>query len=101
MRQASFFERSSYERFRKFHDANPHVYVHLVRMARQAQAAGASKLGVRMLWEVLRWKVLIRTVRVEGDFKLNDHYPPHFARMIMAQEPDLADIFETRELRSA
>ena len=98
--QTSLFEATIQERFLRFHADNPHVYDHLVRIIREAQAGGVERLGIGMLWEVLRWKVLLRTVRVEGDFKLNDHYRSRYARMIMQNEPDLADIFETRGLRA-
>ena len=42
--------------FYKFHDNNPEVYSHLVRLARQAKARGHNKVGIRMLWEVMRWE---------------------------------------------
>jgi hypothetical protein len=82
--------------FLAFHHANPCVYRELVRRARWAAQHGARKLGIRMLWEVLRWDVTFHTVRLEGEPKLNDHWPPFYARLIQAQEPDLRGLFETR-----
>lgn len=84
------------EMFLAFHRDNPCVYRELVRRARWAAQRGAKRLGIRMLWEVLRWDVTFQTVRLEGEPKLNDHWPPFYARLIQAQEPDLAGLFETR-----
>jgi hypothetical protein len=82
--------------FRRFHSENPHVYRQLVRMARDGKAAGATKLGIGMLFEVLRWR---HTLRTGGDdFKLNNNYRSYYARLIMENEPDLFGIFEIRKL---
>ncbi len=86
-------------RFAAFHQANPNVYDELVRLSRQAKAAGRERVGLRMLFEVVRWNQLTSTT---GDqFKLNDNYISRYARLIMDQEPDLAGLYETRELRAA
>jgi hypothetical protein len=84
-------------RFAEFHDANPHVYDALVRMARQWKRAGRESCSIKMLFEVLRWEIGITT---SGDlFTLNNSYTSRYARLINANEPDLAGIFETRSLR--
>lgn len=80
--------------FDEFHAANPHVYDELVWLARQGKAAGAKKLGIGQLFEVLRWQTLLRTNST--DFKLNNNLRSFYARMIMERESDLAGIFETR-----
>jgi hypothetical protein len=85
-------------KFAEFHRENPKVYDHLVRLARKAVGAGKRKLGIRMLWEVVRWEIFLETT--DPDFKLNDHHHSRYARMIMRLEPDLAGVFEIRELRS-
>jgi len=85
-------------RFEAFHAANPRVYATLVRLAREARAVGHQRVGIAMLFEVARWQLSIQTTG--DDFKLNNSYRSRFARLIMAQEPDLAGVFETRELLS-
>ena len=86
-------------RFLRFHDSNPEVYRELVAMARELKASGHDRIGVRMLWEALRWRRMIRTSDPSG-YKLNDHYPAHYARRIMDHEPDLDEIFATRQIRT-
>lgn len=90
---------SKASRFRTFHASNPRIYDLLVALARQAKQAGRDRIGIRMLWEVVRWNLILSTTGDE-EFKLNDHLVPHYARLIMANEPDLRGLFETRALRS-
>lgn len=89
-------EKSPQEKFQAFHKENPHVYEELLRLARQARASGRRRCGIRMLWEVMRWNFFLRTQRGEGDFKLNDHLPPYYARLLMQLNSDLKDFFEIR-----
>ena len=88
-------------RFAAFHAAHPDVYEALVALCRQARATGRRSAGIGMLWEVLRWNRLVAGLPDPGEKRyLNDHYRSRYARMIMAAEPDLRGIFETRTLRS-
>ena len=86
--------------FETFHATHPEVYRELVTLARQAKARGARKLGVKALFEVVRWNRLMNTTDWAG-FKLNNNLTSYYAREIMENEPDLAGIFETRRLHVA
>lgn len=86
--------------FWAFHRANPHVFTKLVALARQAQAAGVRRIGMRLLWERLRWSALVETARADGEWKLNDWYPPLYSRLLQREHPELASLFETRTRRS-
>lgn len=83
------------EAFKEFYRDNPHVYAALVRLARQAKEAGYRKLGMKQLFEVLRWEFTVVT-RSDSGFKLNNNFTAPYARIIMYQEPDLAGFFEIR-----
>jgi hypothetical protein len=39
-------------------------------------------------------------ISTTGDFKLNNNYRAHYARLIMHQEPDLDGIFELRRSKA-
>ncbi len=93
-------QRSIEQRFRTFHEANPSVYTELVDMARQLQARGYSRIGIELIWSAFRWNKMMRTTADEYGFKLNDHFRSRYARLIMANEPDLAEFFHTRTLRT-
>lgn len=86
-------------RFAEFHKRNPRVYELLVKLARDAKQAGRIRIGIKMLWEVVRWN-LSRDLPYDEDFKLPNDFHSRYARLIMAQEADLVGIFETRELRA-
>lgn len=88
-------------RFQAFHAANPHVYERLVAMALQLRRRGHQRLGIGMLWEVLRWRQMLETDDPASGFKLNDHFRSRYARLIMEQEAELAGAFELRPLRAA
>lgn len=86
------------EAFENFHTANPWVYRALVELARDLVRRGHRHIGIGMLFEVLRWQWWIGTTDDASDFKLNNNYRSRYARLIMRQEEDLADVFETRVL---
>jgi hypothetical protein len=84
-----------------FHVKHPEVYERLVALCRHARSRGRRRIGIGMLWEVLRWERILDGLPDPGeDRKLNDHYRSRYARLIMEREPDLKGIFETRALRS-
>jgi hypothetical protein len=83
--------------FVEFHEKNPQVYERLVKLARDLRARNRSrKLGIGMLYEVVRWMHFMETT--DEEYKLNNNHRSRYARMIMRNEPDLADAFEVREL---
>ena len=88
-------------KFETFHRLNPHVYSALVDLARQLRRRGHQTLGIGMLFEVLRWQYMMRTEDPASDFKLSNSYRSRYARLIMDREPDLAGVFNTKQLRAA
>lgn len=87
--------------FEAFHTRHPEVYAELVSMARKARARGRQKLGMGMLFEVIRWNRIVGGLPDELEaFKLNNNYRSRYARLIMQREPDLEGFFDTRALRS-
>ena len=86
--------------FNDFHQRNPHVYKTLLIKARQYRNFNPTgRLGIRTLWENMRWDYLLSTEHQE--FKLNDHFTSHYARMLMAKNPEMLGMFELRSLRAA
>lgn len=86
-------------RFLEFHHGNPHIYRQLVDLSRQWRDAGHEKCSIDMLFHLLRWEYGVQTHTSDG-FRLNDHFTSRYARLIAANEPDLAHLFSTRTLRS-
>ena len=94
-----FDEHPHAERFRQFHENNPHVYKLFSRFASEAASRGRERFGARMVWERMRWHVAFETVDDASLFKLNDHYTPFYARMFMSDHPEYPNLFEIRERR--
>src|ERR1035438_1757341 len=84
------------ERFLAFHEANKHVYVALRKLALDLVDRGHERIGIGMLFEVLRWQHAMRTTRSE--YKLDNSLRSRYARLLMENEPKLAGVFETRVL---
>jgi hypothetical protein len=87
-------------KFRNFHAENPHVLTELERLAAQWFNAGNSKVGVQLLLEVLRYNRSI-TTKSADDFKVNNDFAAHYARMMVARNPGWENRIRMRALRSA
>ncbi len=98
--QASLFAPSIESRFEAFHARHPDVYASLVTLAYQAHV-NRNRIGIGMLFEVLRWEWTIAGLPDDAEeFKLNNNYRSRYARLIMAEHPDLDGLFELRELKT-
>ena len=84
--------------FWEFHGDNPHVYEELRKLARGLRKRGHTRLGIGMLFEVLRWRHLMRTTSDADGFKLNNNYRSYYARLLMARERELDGLFQLRVL---
>jgi hypothetical protein len=87
-------------RFLEFHQANPAIYEMIVRFCRDVRKYNAKRrTSIDLIWGRLRWELSIE-VNPMGleDYKLNNDFRSRYARLVMAQEPDLDGIFEVREL---
>ncbi len=87
------------QRFQEFHDAHPEVYDALVALAAKAYVAGTRRLGIAMLFEVLRWEWILSRLPADNEaWKLNNDYKSRYARLIMQNEEWAAGMFELRRL---
>lgn len=85
-------------KWHQFDKDHPEVYLQLVKLARQWMSHGRTRLGISTLFEKLRWEWHVSDLQDRDGFKLNNNYRSLYARKIMALNPDLKDIFETRTL---
>ena len=88
------------ERFEEFHRRNPWVYAALEKLATEYLATGRKRLGIKMLWEVLRWHYNLATVDPGSEFKVCNSYHSRYVRLLIARHPEWADSFELRTLTS-
>ena len=86
------------DRFQAFHRANPGLLREIIRLAREAKSRGR-KVGIKAIFERLRWEYLFRTTGDEA-YRLNNNFTAYYARLAMETAPDLEGFFETRVQRS-
>jgi hypothetical protein len=89
------------EQFNAFHETNPVVFTELVALADEALSHGYTRGSMKMLFEVLRWERMLETDDPSSEFKLNNNYTSHYARLLVQTYPRFEEFFETRNLRSA
>lgn len=100
-RQPSVQSDSIEARFWAFHEAHPEVYDALVELCRRWCARGRDRWSVDGAFHVLRWERRIVGLPDDHDiYKLNNNLTSRYARLVMEREPDLAGVFEVRELRT-
>lgn len=89
-----FRDTSMTRAFWEFHGDNPHVLRELLKLARQIKERGYAHYSINTLFEVVRWHRNLEMTDVE--FKLNNNYRAYYARMIMAADTDLNELFRLR-----
>jgi hypothetical protein len=87
--------------FWAFHIANPCVYQELRDHALELRRRGRTHYGIKALFEVVRFHRALQTLDPKYEWKLNNNYSSLYARMLMANEPELRNFFHTRVRRAA
>jgi hypothetical protein len=84
--------------FEAFHQFNPWVLRALETLTADYLAHGARRVGIGMLFEVLRWRYVTAT---EGDdFRLNNNFRSRYVRLLIERHPEWEAAFEVRSLRT-
>jgi hypothetical protein len=89
------------EQFAEFHRLNPHVYNNLRTLAFRMVRAGRRHVGIKLLFERLRWEYSVRTSHREEEYAMNNNYTSRYARLLMDQEIELRGVFEVRRLHES
>lgn len=85
-------------RFDHFHAENPQVADQLETLAAQWLAAH-DRVGMKMLWEVLRWQTGLAATGAKP-YRLNNSFTSRYARVLIGRRPAWNGRILTRELRS-
>ncbi|MFI6088473.1 hypothetical protein [Streptomyces sp. NPDC051218] len=87
------------ERFEAFNELNPWILRHLENLTADCMERGLTRIGIGMLFEVLRWQYGIAT---RGEpWKLNNDFRSRYARCLIAMHPEWSNLFETRKIHTA
>ncbi|MEW1794681.1 hypothetical protein [Streptomyces niveus] len=82
------------EQFADFDREHPWVYRALEQLVSQRLASGARRVGMKALFETLRWR------HPHGMKGLNNNYTAFYARQLLAAHPDWAPVIEIRRRRT-
>lgn len=86
-----------WNKFMRFHQANPHVYQIFKNTMIEAKEKGFNNIGIGFLAEVIRWNTNIKTF---GDlYKIGNTYRAYYARLLMHDNPDYKGFFRTRRVK--
>jgi len=97
-KQITFLKEPMEVKFITFHRENRQVYKLYKKFALELIEAGQTKLGSKMIIEIIRYKTIIKT---KGDFyKINNNYTCHYARLFITEYPEHKDRFYFRQLRT-
>ena len=91
-----FFSDDMGEKFWAFHQENPHVLKELAGRATSLTQRGHRRIGIGMLFEVMRWNHMLKTSTNEP-FKLNNNYRAYYSRLIEHEYPGLRGVFTKRQ----
>jgi len=88
------------ERFATFNEQNPKVLADLEELADKLVKRGRTRIGIKCLWEVLRYRYLTETIESHGTYKLCNDYTSRYARLMIERNPKLRAVIELRSLRN-
>lgn len=89
---------TTHEKFLRFERANPHVYARLRDVSLAMRRRGLTHWGGRAAYEIVRFQGMISTTGGNG-YKLPNVFAPHYTRLLMEREPELAGFFRICKLR--
>ncbi|MGW2022035.1 hypothetical protein [Streptomyces decoyicus] len=85
--------------FEVFHQLNPWVLQALESLTGDyLKRVGQARVGIGMLFEVLRWRYAAATAGDE--FRLNNNFRSRYVRLLIERHPEWAPAFEVRALRT-
>lgn len=86
------------ERFEAFHQLNPWILRHLEALTADCVERGLKRIGIGMLFEVLRWQYGRAT---HGEpWKLNNDFRSRYVRLLLELHPEWSSLFETRKIHT-
>ena len=86
------------ENFEKHHAEHPDIYRMFCHYAKKA-AAVRTHYSAKCVFHRVRWETNI--VERNSDFKIDDGWISHYARLFMEEHPEHGDFFETRARRES
>lgn len=86
------------ENFRNYHRQNPHIYARFEHKALEA-VERRKHFSAKAIFHIIRWYT--PDTDDQPDFKIDDGWISHYARMFMDRHPEHEGYFETRLRRGS
>ena len=85
--------------FEEFHRDNPRVYEHFKRFALYLlNEKRMKKISSKLIINRIRWEIYVETTGT--DYRINDAFTAHYARLFLGEFPGWNGCFELRGLRA-
>ena len=81
------------ENFKKYHEENPSVYSLFERFSLE-MASKKKRFSAKCIFHRIRWETAVTNTTV--DYKIDDGWIAHYARMFVEKHPKYKDFFEFR-----
>jgi hypothetical protein len=86
------------DEFNDYHKDNPLIYRYIDQFAREAIQAGYKNFGMAMIWERMRWEIMVKTR--DQNFKFPNNHRAYYSRLWNKNNPNHPNFFRTAVLRS-
>ena len=83
----------THENFLEYHSKNPEIYSTFESYALRA-ARRRDRYSAKAIFHVIRWDTMVSGG--EGEYKIDDGWISHYARMFMDRNPEHEGFFSTR-----
>lgn len=88
------------QRFEQFDANNKWVFRALEHLVEDWLARGNTRVGIKQMFEVIRWQYGRATTGDQG-FVCNNDFTSRYARRLLEVHPEWAEAIQTRQLRAA
>ena len=91
------------ENFEEFHKNNPEIYTLFIKFTNIVIERKRKYYSAKAIFHRIRWESMISsdTHQLLGDYKIDDGWISHYARMFMDDFPQHQGFFQTRERRNS
>ena len=86
------------EAFQNYHQQNPHIYARFEKFALEA-VQRRDHFSAKAIFHIIRWYT--PDADDQPEFKIDDGWVSHYARMFMEKHPEHEGYFATRERRGS
>ena len=91
------------ENFEEFHKNNPEIYILFIKFTNMVIERKRKYYSAKAIFHRIRWESMISsdTHQLLGDYKIDDGWISHYARMFMDDFPQHQGFFQKRDRKNS